>query len=572
MNADSQLDLQTDQSALPSVGAIVAQIQNDPSVPAWRRKSVGCTLRCLSRHLHRNVAGMPVEPAQLRDLLARFNPVRAGVGCSRRATLRNDLSFICRYAGRVMIPSRSTTPLTPDWKSYLSQIDNRSDRMALGRLARFCVDTGINPGEVDDGVMSRYGQLLEAQSLARRPRTIYRNTINAWNRAVDACARWPARKLGLPENPATWTLPLETFPASFQADVESYLYWMGGSDLFNERGPRRACRPATLLSRRNDIRTAASALVAQGRDPTMITGLADLVEPQAAETILRHLYDRDLRNDTKNTHQLALALKLVARDWLQLDGAIVDRLAEYVRRLRAPQRGMTDKNRERLRPFDDPRHVLKLLHFPQDELRRVRARDQGTRREALRVQIALAVEILLIAPIRRENLAAIHIDRHLSWTRGGRRGTVHLVIPGEETKNGEPLEFELSAETARLLTAYLEDYRPRLTGDEAGWLFPGKGVRHKTAGALASQIKRSVHAGTGLVMNAHLFRHLAAKLSLDDHPGGYEVVRRVLGHRSLQTTVNAYCGTETAAATRHFDNTILKLREAPTLSARGRSA
>jgi integrase len=572
MKPTQQRDSQTEQTATPSVGATVEQIRNDPSVLAWRRKSVGCTLRCLSRHLHRNVAGMPVEPAQLRDLLARFNPVRAGVGRSRCATLRNDLSFICRYAGQVMIPSRSRTPLTPEWKSYLSQVTNKGDRMALGRLARFSVDNGIAPGDVDDEVLSRYGQQLESQSLARRPRTIYRNTINAWNRAVDTCARWPAGKLALPENPATWTLRLETFPACFKAEVESYLSWMGGSDLFNSRGPRRACQPATLVSRRYDIRTAASGLVAQGRDPTTITGLADLVEPQSAEAILRYLYERDLRNGSKNAHQVALAMKLIARDWLRLEGEFVDRLAGYVRRLRAPQRGMTEKNRGRLRPFDDPRNVMRLLHFPQDELRRVRTRDQGTRREALRVQIALAVELLLMAPIRRKNLAAIHIGRHLSWTRGGRRGTVHLVIPGEETKNGEPLEFELSAETTRLLTAYLEDYRPRLTHDEAGWLFPGKGNGPKTAGALASQIKRAVYAGTGLEMNAHLFRHLAAKLYLEDHPGGYEVVRRVLGHRSLQTTVNAYCGTETAAATRHFDKTILKLREAPTLSPRGRPA
>jgi integrase len=68
------------------------------------------------------------------------------------------------------------------------------------------------------------------------------------------------------------------------------------------------------------------------------------------------------------------------------------------------------------------------------------------------------------------------------------------------------------------------------------------------------------------VVNAHLFRHIGAKLYLDAHPGAYEVVRRVLGHRSMDTTTGFYTGLETAAAVRHFDETILRLRKqgAPT--------
>jgi integrase len=65
---------------------------------------------------------------------------------------------------------------------------------------------------------------------------------------------------------------------------------------------------------------------------------------------------------------------------------------------------------------------------------------------------------------------------------------------------------------------------------------------------------------TGLAWNPHLFRHLSAKLILDDNPGAYEIVRRVLGHRSIETTTSFYCGHEAAAAARHYDEVILKLR------------
>jgi integrase len=64
-------------------------------------------------------------------------------------------------------------------------------------------------------------------------------------------------------------------------------------------------------------------------------------------------------------------------------------------------------------------------------------------------------------------------------------------------------------------------------------------------------------------INPHLFRHIAAKLYLDTNPGGYEVVRRVLGQRSINTTTRFYTGLETASAVRHFDRTILGLRREP---------
>jgi len=73
-------------------------------------------------------------------------------------------------------------------------------------------------------------------------------------------------------------------------------------------------------------------------------------------------------------------------------------------------------------------------------------------------------------------------------------------------------------------------------------------------------LKRFVWRETGLEVHVHLFRHLAAKLFLDQNPGQYESVRRQLGHRSMETTLRAYAGMEAAAASRHFDATILKLR------------
>jgi site-specific recombinase XerD len=111
------------------------------------------------------------------------------------------------------------------------------------------------------------------------------------------------------------------------------------------------------------------------------------------------------------------------------------------------------------------------------------------------------------------------------------------------------------------LENYIREYRPHLTSAGNTALFPGTGVvGSKNQAFFGTQISRTVYAHTGLRIHPHLFRHIAAKLFLDANPGAYEVVRRVLGHRSIDTTTGFYTGLETPAAVRHFDKTILHLR------------
>ena len=73
-------------------------------------------------------------------------------------------------------------------------------------------------------------------------------------------------------------------------------------------------------------------------------------------------------------------------------------------------------------------------------------------------------------------------------------------------------------------------------------------------------------------MTPHQFRHLAAKIHLDSHPSSYEVVRQLLGHRSLRTTTNAYAGPDTRRAGRAHADLIRKLRTPTIERARRRSA
>ena len=82
--------------------------------------------------------------------------------------------------------------------------------------------------------------------------------------------------------------------------------------------------------------------------------------------------------------------------------------------------------------------------------------------------------------------------------------------------------------------------------------------------SLGTLIGNRILAATGIRMTVHQFRHAAAAILLRERPGEYELVRRLLGHRNIQTTMNFYCGLETTQATRIYGEIITReLRRGP---------
>ena len=63
----------------------------------------------------------------------------------------------------------------------------------------------------------------------------------------------------------------------------------------------------------------------------------------------------------------------------------------------------------------------------------------------------------------------------------------------------------------------------------------------------------------GVDLSPHQIRHLAAKILLDDSPGAFELVKQLLGHENLKTTVNAYTGIDTRRACRHHFQLLEKM-------------
>jgi integrase len=540
---------------------LLLNVSGDSDLPESRRRSVCTSIRCFGRLLGQDLGTMPVELGAYRTILAEFSPRRAGIKHSRWSNIRSDILFALRYAGVPAVPGRSMTPPSRKWAALLDLLGTSPSRYILPRFARHCTERGIEPGELDYGVIESFRVALEEASFADNVTRTVRHVIRAWNHAASHIEGWPDTQLALPPHPRRWTLPLSAYPQQLQEELQGCFARAATEDLFSHP-IFQARRTSTVEGWRYQMRAYLGALVVRGHHPATLRTLAQLVEPEIAKTGLRYLVERSAERNRTRAHRVACLLVLLARDFLHVSAGQLEQL-EYLCRCLTPKggAGLTKKNRERLRPFDDPRHVGALLNLPQALLRHARREDHGRRRDVVEVQIALAIELLLMTTMRIGNLASLRIDRHLSFTRAARDGVVHVAIPVEEVKNGEALEFELPAETAKLLKTYLTYYRPRLTGKASPWLFPGRlADNHKHSRVLASQISGAIWKCLGLRVHPHLFRHLCAKLFLEANPGAYDLMRRVFGHRSTITITRYYTGTEMAAAVRHYDQHILRLR------------
>ena len=541
---------------------LLLNVSSDSELIESRRRSVCTSLRCFARLLGQDLSTMPVELGAYRKVLAEFSPRRAGIKQSRWSNIRSDVLFALRYAGLPAVPGRSTTPPSRRWAALLDRLGSSPSRYILPRFARHCTERRIEPDEVDDGVIESFRLALETASFADNATRTVRSVIRAWNQAGSEVDAWPEARLSLPPHPRRWTPPLSAYPQQLQRELNAWFARAGTEDPFGDEVFQPSRRPNTISSWHYQTRAYLGALVASGHHPASLRTLAQLVEPKMAKTGLRYLYERSIERNPTRAHRVSCTLKLLARDFLRVPPHQLEQLEDLCRRL-APKggAGLTKKNRDRLRPFDDPRHVGVLLNLPQALLHQAKRQDRGRRRDVLDVQIAFAIELLLMTAIRIGNLATLRIDRHLSFTRAARDGLVHLVLHESEVKNGEPLEFELPAETATLLKIYLNDYRPRLITKPSVWLFPGRSANsHKHSSVLGNQISAAIWRHLGLRVHPHLFRHFGGMLYLKDNPGCEEVLRRVYGHRNLDTTTRFYAATSIAAAVRHYDQHILRLR------------
>jgi integrase len=189
-----------------------------------------------------------------------------------------------------------------------------------------------------------------------------------------------------------------------------------------------------------------------------------------------------------------------------------------------------------------------------DEAKRLHNR--SPQRAAVMAQLAIAIAIETTAPVRLANLASVRLGVDLIRP-GGPNSNYWLVFPDVDVKNRVPLNYPLMNEVTNLIDDYVQDFWPALQrGRNENFLFPGMRSGAKEKISFSGQISNAIQKWTGLRMTTHQFRHAAGAIILKRRPGEYELVRQLLGHKNIQTTMKAYIGLDSIHASEIFTGMI----------------
>jgi integrase len=541
---------------------ILESVRRSPNLREQHRRTILSAVRTVARCLGRSPEEIPAQPGLLQKELTIANYLQAGVSKKRWTNARSLTLTALRVSGAKIMPSRwKRSEYSPAWSALRSECTGQRFLIGLSRFINFCSSRGIEPGDVDETVFSEYRHHLEEMSLVRNPGTVFNTTCRLWDQA-GATPSWPPYRVNLPSPSRGYSLDWETFPASLHEDVEAFLKNGGNQDIFST-DYARSVRPATTLGRRKVLRQMATALAAGGVPLSEITSLKAMVQPENAQTILEFFLNRagGVPNEALYAH--GCLLRTIAKHWAHdVPHSKLDTACRNMAQENKKNRGMKKRNRVRLHQFDNPFNEAALLRLPADLFRLARQQDTGGEASINFATYALAIEILIVHPMRIKNLVGLELERSVLLPKDARHGRVFLSIDGDDVKNGVPIERELAPSTSVMILDYVKQFRPRISTTPSNWLFPSPSGQRRNTTGFGAQISTVIKRHTGLVMNPHLFRALAVKLIEHENPNAMETARRLLGHRHIETTIRSYSEGKTGAAHQQYEGLIETKRAA----------
>ena len=562
-------------------------------LPTWtdltllQRRDFASAISCTARACGVPSNNLPLDCAALNAMLKRGS-------LPDRALSRNARSRLRRCLRRMDLHTPSPVALRPDWQALYNRIPNRHRAREIIGFLRFCSQRGGKPDDVRASALTEYELTLRTATLCNDTADRARGALACWNWARTVVPGWPSVELTSEGKRKPYTFHLDRFPEPFQADVKRFINRIAstdldqlfpeGVDLWSEtassKGPTtssrkvrryRAARPRTVATRLFQIIMAASALIQTGCQIEDIVGLRSLVDtPTKVRQIATFFWERAGRIPNGQAAGILEVLRQIAQYHCGLPEAAIETFTKLLKRL-TPDRQffMTEKNSRRLRVLADDTNRAVLLHLSNYLMTLASDPDLNPAAAARLAMSAVALEVLIVCPIRLSNLQQLTLTRNLLRLGPGGRDITHICIPSTDTKNHQSIDWPLPTTSAKLIDRYIGTFRPPISNPGNEFLFPGKGTAPRSIGSLRITISEPIANWVGATVNPHLLRHFAAWSYLKQHPGAYEIVRRILGHRRIETTIRYYTGLEAEFAAVDFDATVLKDRQATRSSAAG---
>jgi hypothetical protein len=252
--------------------------------------------------------------------------------------------------------------LTPSWLALRNRVADQYVRWRLSRFFAYASARGVEPDQVNDTTVADFAGALKRDSLLEGQTRMIRDLRRQWNRCAEI-EGWPATRLTVPDRRRQYALPSSAYPSSFGADVAAYLDHQARGDLFGGTD-RRPASPVTLRDLRLCLFQMAAALVKSGRDPQTIRSLADLAQPEALQTALNFFWNRNGNRRTTQLHGFALTAIKIAKRWSRRRWSRSRNCRRFGARS-IPKKRVDAAQRARLRQFDDPENLRRLIDLPQ---------------------------------------------------------------------------------------------------------------------------------------------------------------------------------------------------------------
>ena len=500
-------------------------------------------------------------------------------------------------------------PMTPACKALYDALRSTERKKSLRSFMDFLSLYVIDPATVDQATLNLFETWMWSNDLRKDIGKVVRAIASGWNWARDHIPDWPQVTLSRANMRDHYTLPIDLYPVEFQTDVKNLLTKRAADprkDMFKEgadlrifaeapASPRsypRQARPSTIANLEHRILAAAAALHLSGVPLDQFTSLRILVYPiENARKIAEFHHERRLKHEAGERFEtrpsgligILETLRQIAKFHCGLPDAHVEQIRSWKAAATPRSQGaMTQKNRERTRALLQPENYARMLHLPRLLEKRARliwdkaiaearaanpAAVVAPPKEAVRLMMyAVALEILLFCPLRRHNIVTLDMSEDLIRS-GPQRRVVRLIIGGGKTKTGDTYEWDVADSVADIIARWERDYRPVIAAPGNPYLFPGteqgkgQGMQPRNESEFGNYLGELVEREIGCEFNMHVARHFAVARYLRAHPGQYAVVSRLLGHKSIQTTINFYSDLEANAAAKVFNRDVLFERD-----------
>lgn len=339
--------------------------------------------------------------------------------------------------------------------------------------------------------------------------------------------------------------PLDEYHPELQKQISDYLAEIGKESHYGDDEGARNLRPISVRNTRLHFTQFLDAAVRGGIARESLTTLGKLVTKDVWKPAFSQIEARSGKVYPVSLSLIARTLIAMAKHLPEIDAKELSTLrrAEKVisRSNGLAHNEMGKRNRDRLAQFDDPENIARLILLPEELLRN--AKHQRRKYDAaMDVMTAAAISLLLYVPLRPRNLAQLEIGTDFfDISASKKEPSFRIDIPAAKTKNSKALTAEIKGPHAESIRVWLCEYRELIYACESTALFLNSDGGQRDPGKLGAHISARIFKLTGIRMTAHMFRHLAAKLILQQKPEAIYQVVQVLNHKKIETTKSFYC-------------------------------